>query len=329
MAICKIMATLGLCLSLLSAHGEETVPAGASDYPSRPVRIVIGFPPGGPTDLMARLFAQRLGETMKGSFIVDNKPGAGSTIATDYVAKAKPDGYTLLLGTLAGQGIAPSLYKSLGYDPIKDLAPISLLTMVPSVLVVKPSLPIHSVLELIKYAQDNPGRLNYASTGNGTSQDMAAALFNWLAKVNTVGVNYRGSGPAIVDLLAGQTDLMFDNISSLGPYIQSGKLRPLAVTSTQRLSTLPDVPTMQEEGVKGYEIVSWFGLLAPAGTPPAIVEKIARAGSEFLRKPEVIRQLAELNAVPVGSTPAQFDEKIKSEIPKWAAVVKSAGMKVE
>lgn len=323
---CICAASSVLSLSVFAQTTPAAVPA--SDYPYRPVKIVIGFPAGGPTDIMARLFAHHLSESLKGNFVVDNRPGAGSTIGTDVVAKSAPDGYTLLLGTLAGQGIAPNLYKKLPYDSVKDLTPISMMASAPNMLVVSPELPITTVAELIDYAKKNPGKLNYASTGNGTSQHMAAELFKSIARIQLVGVNYRGSAPAITDLLAGQTNLMFDNVSTLQPYVKSGQLRALAVTSSTRLAAYPQLPTMQEAGVPGYEIVSWFGLLAPAGVPAPIVERLTAASNKLLRNPAVIRQLTELSAVPVGSTPEQFDTKIKSEIQKWGAVVKTAGIEL-
>lgn len=322
--ICVTASARSFCAFALVAPAA----ASASGQPDRPVKIVIGFQSGGPTDIMAQLFAHQLGELLKTSFVVDNRPGAGSTIETDVVAKSPPDGYTLLLGTLGGQGIAPNLYKKLPYDPSKDLTPISLTASVPNMLVVSPKLPVATVAELIEYAKKNPGTLNYASTGNGTSQHMAAELFKSNAQVQIVGVKQRGSAPAITDLLAGQTNLMFDNVSALQPYVWSGQLRALAVTSSTRLKAYPQLPTMQEAGVPRYEIVSCFGLLAPAGVPAPIVERLAAASNELLQNPDVVRQLADLSAVSVGSMPAQFDAKIKAEVAKRGTVAKAAGIEL-
>lgn len=318
------LALLGMCIAAQPAEAQTS-----AAYPTAPVRLVVGFPPGGPTDIMARLFASNLAEGLNGNFVVDNRPGAGSTIATDLVAKAKPDGYTLLVATLGGQGISPSMYRNLPYDPVKDFAPVCQLASVPNVLVVHPGVPVKSVQELIAYAKERPGELNYANTGSGTSQHMAMELFKHMTGLNIVAVNYRGSTPAIVDLIAGRSQMMIDNTSALGPHIHAGKLRALAVSSRSRVPAFPDLPTMDEAGVPGYEIVSWFGLMAPAGTPREIVDKIAGACLRIADSPEFVRRLAELGATPAGSTSDQFDAKVRAEIAKWGTIIRAAGVKVE
>lgn len=236
------LALLGMCIAAQPAEAQTS-----AAYPTAPVRLVVGFPPGGPTDIMARLFASNLAEGLNGNFVVDNRPGAGSTIATDLVAKAKPDGYTLLVATLGGQGISPSMYRNLPYDPVKDFAPVCQLASVPNVLVVHPGVPVKSVQELIAYAKERPGELNYANTGSGTSQHMAMELFKHMTGLNIVAVNYRGSAPAIVDLIAGRSQMMIDNTSALGPHIHAGKLRIGRLVEIAR----PCVPGPADDGRGG------------------------------------------------------------------------------
>ena len=306
------------------------MPSLAQAYPDRPVKLVVGFPPGGPTDIMARLFAQKLGEGFKATFVVENRPGAGTTIATESVAKSRPDGYTILIATLAGQGVAPSLYPNLSYDPLKDFAAVSHLSNVPNLLAVHPSVPANNVQQLIVLMRASPGKYNYASTGSGTSQHLAGELFKFMTKIDVVAIQYKGSAPALVDLIAGQgMHWMIDNTSSIGPHVKAGRLRGLAVTSLQRVPAYADLPTMDESGVTGYEVVSWFGLSVPAGTPPAIIHRLNEESVKFIRQPEVVQKLADLGATPAGSTPEQFSEKIRTEIEKWAPIIKAAGIKVQ
>ena len=303
--------------------------AGAQSYPNRPVKVVVGFPPGGPTDIMGRLFAQKLTEAFRESFIVENRPGAGTTIASEFVARSPADGHTLLIATLAGQVVAPILYPKLSYDVVKDFTPIAHLSNVPNLLAVHPSLPVKTVNELVAYIRERPGKLNYANTGSGTSQHLAAELLKSMAKLDFVLIGYKGSAPALVDLLAGQTQFMTDNTSSIGTHVRSGKLRGLAVTSTTRVPAYPDLPTMDEAGLPGYEIVSWFGLSAPAGTSKEIVNRIAQESAGFLRQPDVVQKLADLGATPVGSTPEQFAEMMRSETAKWVPIIRAAGIKIQ
>lgn len=301
----------------------------AQDYPSQPVRFVVPFAPGGTTDVLARLVGEKLSASLGQQFVIDNKPGAGGNIGTAQVAKAEPDGYTILMGTVGTHAINASIYPKLPYDPIKDFAPVTLVATVPNVLVVNLEVPASSVAELTALAKEKPGELNFASSGNGTSIHLSGELFKAMTGVDIVHVPYKGSGPAVVDLLGGQVQMMFDNLPSSAPQIQAGKLRALAVTSKERSPTLPDVPTMAEAGVPGYEALSWFGVLAPAGTPDAIVARLQAEIAKALADPAMRERFAELGAVPVGDTPAEFADFIGAETAKWAEVVQSAGIKLE
>ncbi len=298
-------------------------------YPSKPIRMVVPFPPGGTTDILARAVAQKLTEAWSQQVIVDNRPGAGGNIGSDLVAKAPPDGYTLLMGTVGTHAINPSLYARMPYDAQKDFAPVILVAGVPNVLEVNPSLPVHTVQELIAYARANPGKLNFASSGNGTSIHLSGELFKAMTGVKMTHVPYKGSAPALADLVGGQVQLMFDNLPSSLGLIKGGKLRAIAVTSTARSSALPDVPTIAESGLPGYEASSWFGVLAPARTPPAIVDKLNAAIGAWLASPEAKEKLASQGAVAAGGTPADFARYIASETVKWAKVVKASGAHID
>ena len=303
-------------------------------WPNKPVRIVVPFAPGGTTDILARALAPDRGKAFGQQFIVDNKPGAGGNLGAGEVARSAADGYTLLMGTVGTHGINQSLYPKLPYDPIKDFAPVTLVAGVPNVLVINPakaaSAGIHSVPDLIRYAKANPGKLNMASSGNGTSIHLAGELFKSMTGTYMVHFPYRGSGPALLDLVGGTMDVMFDNLPSAMPQIKGGKLKALAVTSATRSAALPDVPTVAEAGpVKGYEASSWFGLLAPAGTPPEIVNRLQQETAKALASPELKARLEAQGAIPGGNTPAEFAKMIDAETKKWAAVVKASGAKVD
>ena len=300
-----------------------------ADYPSKPIRLVVPFPPGGTTDILARAVAQKLTEAWGQQVIVDNRPGAGGNIGSDLVAKAAPDGYTLLMGTVGTHAINPSLYARMPYDAQKDFAPVILVASVPNVLEVDPSLPVHTVQELIAYARANPGKLNFASSGNGTSIHLSGELFKAMTGVKMTHVPYKGSAPALADLVGGQVQLMFDNLPSSLGLIKGGKLRAIAVTSTARSSALPDVPTLAESGLPGYEASSWFGVLAPARTPPAIIAKLNAAIDAWLASPEAKDKLASQGAVAAGGTPADFAHWIAGETVKWAKVVKASGAHID
>jgi tripartite-type tricarboxylate transporter receptor subunit TctC len=325
--LAKRVAGVAVLAGLLGLDGAGV--ARAQDYPSQPVRFVVPFAPGGTTDVLARLVGEKLSASLGQQFVVDNQAGAGGNIGTAQVAKAKPDGYTLLMGTVGTHAINASIYPRLPYDPIKDFAPVTLVATVPNVLVVNPEVPANSVAELILLAKEKPGELNFASSGNGTSIHLSGELFKSMTGVDMVHVPYKGSGPAVVDLLGGQVQMMFDNLPSSAPQITAGKLRPLGVTSKERSPTLPDVPTIAESGLPGYEALSWFGVLAPAGTPDAIVAKLQEEIAAALADPAMRERFAELGAVPVGDTPAEFADFISAETAKWAKVVQEAGIKLE
>jgi tripartite-type tricarboxylate transporter receptor subunit TctC len=298
------------------------------------VRVVVPFAPGGTTDILARALAPELSQALGQQFIVDNKPGAGGNVGSDQVAKSAADGYTLLMGTVGTHGINQSLYPKMPFDPIKDFAPITLVAGVPNVLVMNPAKAeaagIKNVADLIKYAKANPGKLNMASSGNGTSIHLSGELFKSMTGTFLVHFPYRGSGPALLDLIGGTMDLMFDNLPSAMPQIKAGKLKALAVTTAQRSAALPDVPTIAEAGpVKGFEASSWFGLLAPVGTPVDIINRIQHESAKALGTPALKERLLSQGAIPSGITPAEFAAYIASETKKWAQVVKVSGAKVD
>jgi len=311
------------------ALGAIVLPAQAQDkWPSKPITYVVPFPAGGTTDILARLIGQKLGPALGTTVIIDNRPGAGGNIGSELVARAAPDGYTIMGGTISSHSINASLYK-LSYDPLKSFAPITLIGTNANVLVVNPASPVHSVKELIAAAKAKPGSLSFASAGNGTSQHLSAELFKTMTGIDMVHIPYKGSAPAIQDVIGGQVPLMFDTTVVAGPFIQSGKVRPLAVTSAKRVATLPDVPTMAEAGVPGYEVVSWQAMFAPAGTPPAIVQRLQTEVAAILKQPDVQERLAKLGVDPSGMAPQQLAEFQAAEIAKWAKVVKAANVKVD
>jgi tripartite-type tricarboxylate transporter receptor subunit TctC len=312
------------------------VPAAwANDvWPSKPVKIVVPFAPGGTTDILARAVAPELSKAFGQQFIVDNRAGAGGNVGAEIVAKSPGDGYTLLMGTVGTHGINKALYAKLPYDPQKDFVPITLVAGVPNVMVVNAerakALNINTVNDFIKYAKANPGKLNMASSGNGTSIHLAGELFKSMTGTFMTHIPYRGSAPALMDMVAGNMDVMFDNLPSSMVHIKSGKLKALAVTSAQRSAALPDVPTVEEAaGLKGYEASSWFGLLAPAGTPQEIANRIQQEVAKALNTPAVKDKLLAQGAIPGGMTSKEFAHFIDAEIKKWARVVKASGAKVD
>ena len=322
-----------LCLAGLSAFAA--LPAQAqSGWPNKPVRIIVPFAAGGTTDILARAIAPELTKAFGQPFVIDNRGGAGGNLGTDMVAKSPADGYTLVMGTVGTHGINKSLYDKMPFDPVKDFAPITLVAGVPNVMVMNAekarAMGINSVPDFIKYAKANPGKLNMASSGNGTSIHMAGELFKSMTGTFMVHFPYRGSSPALLDLVAGNTDVMFDNLPSSMPHIKSGKLKAFAVTSSQRSAALPDVPTLEDAGkLKGFEASSWFGLLAPAGTPPDIINRIRQEVVKSLNTPAVKEKMLAQGAIPSGNTPLEFSKLINSEIVKWAQVVKASGAKVD
>ncbi|AKQ54555.1 Bug family tripartite tricarboxylate transporter substrate binding protein [Bordetella hinzii] len=320
-------ALTGLIAGAVSAFALSTAPAQAA-YPDKPVRIVVGFSAGGTTDVIARIMAKELTESLGQSFVVENKPGGGSNIATDYVARATPDGYTLLFVAVTS-AINQTLYTNVNFDLVKDFAPVALGAKVPNILVINPQVPVKSVQELVAYAKAHPGKLAFASSGSGTSIHMAGELFKQRAGIDVLHVPYKGSAPAVTDLIGGQVQFMFDNMPSSWPHVQSGKLRALAVTTTERSKSAPDLPTMQESGFDKFDVSSWFGLIAPAGTPPDVIEKLNAAMNKALDKASVQKSYESLGAVGQKTTPAEFGAFIKSEVEGWAPVVKASGAKVD
>jgi tripartite-type tricarboxylate transporter receptor subunit TctC len=305
-------------------------------WPSKPVRIVVPFAPGGTTDILARAIAPELTRAFGQTFFVENKAGAGGNLGADIVAKSPSDGYTLLMGTVGTHGINRALYNKLPFDPIKDFAPITVVAGVPNVMVMNADIAksrnINSVADFIAFAKANPGKLNMASSGNGTSIHLAGELFKSMSGTYMVHFPYKGSGPAILDMLGGSMDVMFDNLPSAIPHIKSGKLKALAVSSSQRSEAMPDLPTIEEAGgptLKGYEASSWFGLLAPAGTPPDVVRRIQQETAKAMNTPAVKEKLLAQGAIPGGNTPEDFAKFIDAEHKKWAQVVKVSGAKVD
>ncbi|MBV7485082.1 tripartite tricarboxylate transporter substrate binding protein [Bordetella sp. BOR01] len=301
--------------------------ATAATWPDKPITLVVPYPPGGPTDIVARSVAQGLGEELGQTVIVDNRSGAGGNIGADMVAKSAPDGYTLLLATTA-HAINMSLFKDLGYDTRKSFAPLSLLTKGPLVVVTRPDLPAKNVGELIALAKASPGKLTFASSGNGQSTHLAAELFNTMAGVRMVHVPYRGSAPAMTDVMGGQADIMFNTMLSSMPYVKDGKLRALAVTSAARSPAAPDIPTVAESGLPGYEATAWNGLMAPAGTPDAVVQALSAALRKVLGRPDLQKQFAQQGFDAEWMTPADYGKFLDNEIRKWAEVVKVSGATV-
>ncbi|MGZ5092410.1 MAG: tripartite tricarboxylate transporter substrate binding protein [Burkholderiales bacterium] len=302
--------------------------ASAQSYPDHPVRVVVPFPASGGTDILARLLLQRMSERLGANFVIDNRAGAGGTIGTEIVAKATPDGYTILVAS-SSHTINPSVYKKIGYDPARDFAPVTLIASGPGLLVVHPSVPAKNVKELIALAKSRPGQLIYASAGNGTPPHLAAELFKSMAGVDLVHIPYKGNVPAFVDLLSGAVSLSFPTITSGLPQVRSGKLRALGVTSKERSTVVPDVPTIAESGLPGYEATTWYGMLAPAKTRTLIITKLHDQMIEVLKLPDIREKLLAQGLEPVGNRPDQFAAIISMELVKWSKVVAAAGVKAE
>ncbi len=301
----------------------------AQTYPDKSVRMVVPFAAGaGSNDIMARLIAQRLSDRFGQQFVVDNRPGASGIIGCDIVAKAQPDGYTVLVMSLT-YTVLPSLFSKLPFDPVKDLTPVTMLASAPLMLVVNPSIPAKNVAEFIAYAKANPGKLNFGSGGAGATPHLAGEMLKSMAGLQVTHIPYKGGAPALADLVGGQIQFMLENIPGTLPFVKSGKLRALAVTDTKRSPLLPDLPTLDESGLKGYELVGWNGMFVPAGTPAAIVNKLHGGVVAALALPDVKERLSVLGADGVGDTPQHFAAFIKADIAKWAKVVKAAGIKVE
>jgi len=301
----------------------------AQTYPAKPIRLICPFPPGGAVDIASRAIAQELSKTIGQSVIVENKPGAGGNIGGAEAARSAPDGYTLFMTTSGINAINPALYAKMPFDPNKDLAPISVLVSLSNVLVVHPSVKANSVADVIALAKAQPGMLNYASSGSGTSIHMSGEMFKFMTKTDITHIPYKGSAPAISDLLGGQVMMMFDNIPSALQHIKAGKLRALATTGAKRDPTLPDLPTIAEAGVPGYDSGVWFGLTVPAGTPKDIVAKLSAESIKGTKSPEFVKRMTDLGYVMVGSTPEQMAEMSKSEMARWEPIVKASGARAE
>ena len=303
--------------------------AAAQPYPTKPIRMIIGFPPGGGTDIIGRIVGQKLTEALGQQVLADNRGGASGQIAAELTAKAPPDGYTVMMAHIAAISILPSLYPKLPYDPVKDFAPVTLVAISPNVVIVHPSLPVKNIKELIALAKARPGQIHYESPGIGTVQHLAAELFNLQAKVNLLHVPYKGAGPAIIDLVAGHVQLGFDVVPVAGAQIKAGRLRALGVTSAKRSALFPDLPTISESGVPGFDMSTWWGLVAPAAVNKNIVARLHGETVKVLRQKEAADRIAEQGAEVVGSTPAEFAAFIRAERVKYARIVRDAKIKIE
>jgi tripartite-type tricarboxylate transporter receptor subunit TctC len=315
-------------LALLAAAGLLAGAVQAADWPARPITLVVPFPPGGPTDMVARVLAQSVGEQLGQSVVVDNKPGANGNIGNAFVAKAAPDGYTVLYNT-SSITLSPALYKKLSYDLRKDLMPVTLSAVVPLALVVNPQLPVKTVAELVDYAKKNPGKLSYGSAGNGNVTHLAAFQVAQHFGIEAAHVPYKGSAPADVDLVAGQIQFMTDTINSVAPFINDGKLRLLAVSTAKRLANFPAAPTLAESGMAGFEAGAWQGVMVPAKTPQPVIDRLNQAFVQALKSPAVLEKLRVQSTEPLGSTPTEYAAYIEKELARWASVVKSTGVALD
>lgn len=301
----------------------------ATPYPTKPIRIIVAYTPAGATDILARVVGQKLTENWGQPVIVDNRAGAAGNIGTEVAAKANPDGYTLIMGTAGTHGINVSLYRQLNWHPLRDFAPVGLVAMVPNIMVVNNALPFKSVKDLITYAKANPGKLSYGSPGNGSTAHLSMELFKSMTGTNLLHIPYKGSAGVLADVMGGQIAVTIDNMPPYLPQVKAGKIRALAVSPAKRSTAAPDIPTIAEAGVPGYDSGAWFGLLAPAGTPKDIVNKLSVETARILKMPDVNKRISELGGEPVGSTPEEFAALIKSEIAKWAKVIKDANVELQ
>jgi tripartite-type tricarboxylate transporter receptor subunit TctC len=302
-----------------------SAPVRAAEYPSRPVTLVVAFPPGGPSDVLARIVGKKMEQLLGAPFVIENRPGAGGNIAAESVARAAPDGYTLLMGNNSILATNESLYKHLNYSPEKDFIPITLIGTQANILVINSEVPARSLKELIALAQAQPGKINFASSGYGAAAHLAGELFKSEAKIDIVHVPYKGAAPALQDVIAGHDQMMFATAASVIGHIEGGRVRALAVTTLKRTQVLPDLPTMDEAGLKGFDASTWHGLVAPAGTPPQVIATLYDAAVKALHDPDVQASLGKLGVDIVGDMPQEFQAYIKSEIPKWTAIVKASG----
>lgn len=324
----RITRRTWIAAAALAAAGAALPALAQSAYPNKPIKLVVGYAAGGATDVIARLVGQKLGESLGQTVVIDNRAGANSNVGAEAVAHSPADGYTLYVYTIANT-INATLYPKLGYDPEKDFEPIGLIAKVPNILVVNKDVPVKTLAEYVAYTKAQPQGVTFASSGSGSSIHLSGEMFKMVTKLNMLHVPYRGSAPAVSDLLGGQVQSMFDNAPSAMPHIQSGRLRPIAITSPQRSPLLPDVPTFIESGYADFDVQSWFGLAAPAGTPAAIVTKLNAELAKVLALPEVKKRLAEMGATPAGGTPADMRKFAAAEIKRWNAVVKASGAKAD
>ncbi len=311
-------------LTTLFAAGLPLV-SRAQAYPARAIKLVAPYPAGGPTDIMARLVAQKLAEVLNQQVLVENRAGAGGVIGVDMVAKSAPDGYTLVMASSGPFVINPGLQK-LSYDPVKDFSPISLIGAIPTILVINPKLPVNTFSELVTYAKARPGQLNFGSTGNGATPHMAGELLKFMAGLDIKHVPYKGSAPALTDLMGGQIDLMFDGVSAALPHVKTGKLRALAVGSIKRVKAVPELPTVSELGLTGFDVVPWYAILGPAGLPADVVARLNSALVNIMKQPDVVEKLAGMGAEATATTPQVLAKTIADELPRWASLIKSAGI---
>jgi tripartite-type tricarboxylate transporter receptor subunit TctC len=325
----RLLSRIGGLMLAAAILTVNPLGAMAQSYPNKPVRILVGFAPGGGTDVVARLIAQRLSETMRQQFVVENRAGATGTIAADLLVNSPPDGYTLLMGHVNSNAIAPNFFKKLSYDAQKDFRPVVYVGYVPNILAVPPAVPVRNVSDLIALAKAKPGQLTFASSGNGSTQHLAGEMFKLLAGVDLVHVPYKGSGQAITDLLAGVVTMNFDTMPPVLPHIQAGKLKALAISTPKRVAQLPDVPTFAESGITGFDVTNWYGVFAPANTPKEIVTKLNAEINKAMETPAVREKLVAVGTELGGGTPEEFEKFLKAELAKYAKLVKDARISPE
>lgn len=318
-----------MSVALLAASVLSLPVQAATAFPTKPIRIIVAYTPAGTTDILARAVGQKMSEAWGQPVIIDNRPGANGNIGTEVAARAMPDGHSLVMATAGTHGINVSLYRKLNWHPVKDFVPVSLTAMVPNIMVVNNSLPVKNVKEFVAHVKANPGKLSYGSPGNGSTAHLSMELFKTMTGSNIVHIPYKGSAGVLADVMGGQIAVTIDNMPPYVPQVRAGKIRALAVSTAKRSSAMPDLPTIAEAGVPGYEAGAWFGLLAPVGTPKAVVAKLSAESARILKLPDVNKRISELGADPVGSTPEEFVALIQSEIAKWAKVIKDANVELQ